>query len=128
MDCSILGGVSLAIDKKEQWLRSHISLRVRMTYIEIIKIQAASGQEAMLKNALAALTSHSGKQLDDMELKKISVCTHTTIPGCFAVHLWWEQVAPPLSGSRFGLSLMHALKSFGLLDHAVWSEKKVEGS
>lgn len=128
MEFSMLGGVSLAIGKKEQSPRSRVSLRIRMTYIEIIKIQAASGQETMLKNELAALTSHPDKQPDDMELKKISVCAHATIPGYFAVHLFWEQAAPPLSGSRFGLSLMHALKSFGLLDHAVWNEKQVEES
>jgi hypothetical protein len=41
-----------------------------------------------------------------------------------ALSLWWDTEFLQHEGSKAGLTMMEALKAFGLVDYAVWVEKE----
>lgn len=95
-----------------------------MKWIEMIKIQAASGQGGILNDELTTLVQTMQRHSDCQGLTKISFCQHGTVPDCFALHLWWETTSPEHQGSKTALGLMESLRNFGLLYHSVWIEQE----
>jgi hypothetical protein len=95
-----------------------------MKWIEIIKIQAASGESITLHDRLATLVQTMQRHADCQGLTTIGFCQHGTVPGCFALHLSWETGAPERQGSKTALSLIQSLQRFGLLSHSVWIEQE----
>jgi hypothetical protein len=76
-----------------------------MKWLETIKVQAAAGQESALEHELEA-----------------ALYSHASVPGHFAIRLFWDTECPQIRGSIVGLSLAESLKAFGLVDHSVWIE------
>ena len=91
-----------------------------MSWLESIKLQAAVGDEGAIVEKLAMLFGSLEKR-NHTGLARIAVCRHASIPGCFAIHLFWKTSHPDTGGSRVGLKLVQALKAHGLIEHSVWT-------
>ncbi len=91
-----------------------------MHYVEMIKLQAASGQEDSVVDELSTLTreikeTHLHDGLEGVELYK-----NSSIAGYFVLLLVWKREKLASEGSRLGLQLAQALKPFGMTAHVVW--------
>ena len=75
-----------------------------MKWIEMIKIQAASGQATILNDELTTLVQTMQRHSDCQGLTKIDFCQHGAILECFALHLWWETVSPERQSKATNLS------------------------
>jgi hypothetical protein len=95
-----------------------------MKWIEMIKIQAASGQGTKLNDELTTLVQTMQRHSDCQGLTKIGFCQHGVVPECFALHLRWETADFEHQGSKTALSLIQSLQNFGLLYHSVWIEQE----
>jgi hypothetical protein len=91
-------------------------------WVEMIKVQASSGQEITIMKELIALISDIQKNPDQPGLLECVIYRHAFVPGYFYIHLLWESQHPQTGGSVAGLNLTQALKAFGLVDHSVWME------
>lgn len=93
-----------------------------MKWLEMIKVQASSGQTITTKNELIALVSDIQKNLDYPGLLEFTTYCHALVPGAFSIHLSWNSPYPQIRGSVAGLTLAQTMKVFGLVDHSVWME------
>jgi len=99
-----------------------------MKWLETIKVQAAGGQDSVIEDELTALAHDIRKSPDCPGLLEAALYSHASVPGYFALRLFWETECPQIRGSLLGLSLTQTLKAFGLVDHCVWIEiRKIEG-
>lgn len=94
-----------------------------MKWLETIKVQAASGQELMTERKLLALTHDIRKSSQESGVLHAEIYRHIAVPGYFALYLFWETESPQIQGSMLGLQLKQTLKTFGLVDHTVWTEQ-----
>lgn len=95
-----------------------------MKWTETIKIQAASGQEECLKEKVFEVLEGIEKTSGCEGLVKIAVARHATVPGCFALQLWWKNEMLQRFGSKTALSLIQSLKVHGLTHHSAWIEQE----
>jgi hypothetical protein len=93
-----------------------------MRWMETIKVQSVMGKEQTTEQELTILSHEAQKNPDRQGLLKVSVMRHASIPGYFALHLFWDSDDPQTLGSLLGMSLSQGLKAFGLVDHSVWIE------
>ena len=93
-----------------------------MRWLETIKVQSATGKEKTTENELSILVREIRKNTDRQGLRAATVSSHASLPGCFALRLFWDTDDPQSRGSLLGLSLTQNLKVFGLVDHSVWIE------
>ena len=93
-----------------------------MKWLETIKVQSATGKEKTTENELAILLREIRKNTERKGLREASVSSHASVPGCFALRLFWDTDDPQSSGSLLGMSLAQSLKIFGLVNHSVWIE------
>ena len=93
-----------------------------MRWIETIRIQSVIGREHTTEQELTVLSRDVQKNPDRKGLLKASVSRSASIPGCFALRLFWDTDDPQSRGSLLGMSLAQSLKTFGLIDHSVWIE------
>ena len=96
--------------------------RKRMRWMETIKVQSATGKEHTTEHELTVLAREVQKNPDLQGLREAAVSSHATVPGCFALRLFWDTDDPQPRGSTLGMSLAQSLKAFGLVDHSVWIE------
>jgi hypothetical protein len=94
-----------------------------MKWLETIKVQAASGQEFTAERELLALTHDIRKSSQCPGVLHVEIYRHIVVPGYFALYLFWETKSPQIQGSMLGLQLKQTLKTFGLVDHTVWTEQ-----
>ena len=86
-----------------------------MKWLEIIAIRTASMADQpihFLKHAAGSLLAPG--------LKEASVCSHASIPGDFAITLFWETEKTKPWGSDLAIGLVQELKNLGLVDHSIW--------
>ena len=95
----------------------------KMRWMETIKVQSATGKEQVIVDELIALAKQVQKSGNGHGLQEAMVSCHASVPGYFALRLFWNTDTPQTRGSMIGLSLTQALKVFGLVDHSVWIEK-----
>lgn len=93
-----------------------------MKWLETIKVQVAAGQESALEHELTALALDVRKSSDSPGLLEAALYSHASVPGHFAIRLFWDTECPQIRGSMVGLSLAESMKAFGLVDHSVWIE------
>jgi hypothetical protein len=93
-----------------------------MKWMETIRVQSATRQEETTRVELAFLRSEIMKGIDYLGVEDVIALSHAAIPGCFALMLFWDTNDPQSKGSLLGMSLAQSLKTFGLVDHAVWIE------
>jgi len=99
-----------------------------MRWLETIKVQSATGKEETTENELTILVREVRKNTDRQGLREATVSSHASVPGYFAIRLFWDTDCPQIRGSLLGLSLAQSLKVFGLVDHSVWIEgSKMKG-
>ena len=99
-----------------------------MRWLETIKVQSATGEEKATKNELSILVREIRKNTERKGLQEASVSSDASVPGCFALRLFWDTESPQHRGSLLGMSLAQSLKTFGLVDHSVWIEcSKITG-
>jgi len=99
-----------------------------MRWLEMIKVQSAAGKEETTENELTILVREVRKNTDRQGLREATVSSHASVPGYFALRLFWENDDPQPKGSLLGMSLAQSLKVFGLVDHSVWIEgSKIKG-
>jgi hypothetical protein len=93
-----------------------------MKWMETIKVQSASRKEQITEHELMALASDVRKNPDCQGLREVTVSSHATVPGCFALRLFWDTGDVRPGGSLLGMGLAQSLKALGLVDHSVWIE------
>ena len=93
-----------------------------MWWMETIRVQSATGKEQITLRELTFLGSEIRENPDCQGLREATVLSHASIPGCFALLLFWDTDGPQHGGSPLGMNLAQSLKSFGLVDHSVWIE------
>jgi hypothetical protein len=99
-----------------------------MKWLETIKVQSATGKEKTTENELSILVREIRKNTDRQGLQEAAVSNHASVPGCFALRLFWDTDDPQSRGSLLGMSLAQSLKIFGLVNHSVWIEcSKMKG-
>ena len=94
-----------------------------MRWLETIKVQSATGKEQVIVDELMALAQQVKKSANGQGLQDAMVFCNASVPGYFALRLFWNTDTPQTRGSMIGLSLTQALKVFGLVDHSVWIAK-----
>jgi hypothetical protein len=90
--------------------------------METIKVQSATGKERAAERELMVLARDVQKDPEHQGLRETAASSHATVPGCFALRLFWDTYNPKPGGSLLGMSLAQSLKVFGLVDHSVWIE------
>jgi hypothetical protein len=50
--------------------------------------------------------------------------THASFQSDLVLNFIWSSNPPERQGSKAGLAIAQTLKSFGLVDHSVWTEKE----
>jgi len=99
-----------------------------MRWLETIKVQSATGKEEATENELTILVHEVRKNTDRQGLRAATVSSHASVPGYFALRLFWDTDDLLASGSILGMNLAQSLKVFGLVDHSVWIEgSKMKG-
>jgi len=99
-----------------------------MKWMETIKVQSATGKEQTTQSELNILACEVQKDPDRQGLREATVCSHATVPGYFALRLFWDTDDPQANGSLLGMTLAQSLKVFGLVNHSIWIEcSKTEG-
>jgi hypothetical protein len=93
-----------------------------MRWLETIKVQSATGKEKTTENELTILVREIRKNTDRQGLRAATVSSHASVPGYFALRLFWDTDDLQASGSLLGMNLTQSLKAFGLVDHSVWIE------
>jgi len=93
-----------------------------LRWIETIKVQSANGKGNATKKELIFLAREIQENTDPQKLGAATVSSHTSVPGCFALRLFWNTNEPRIRGTALGMSLARSLKIFGLVDHSVWIE------
>jgi hypothetical protein len=93
-----------------------------MRWLETIKVQSATGKEKATENELSISVRDIRKNTSRPGLQEAAVSSHASVPGCFALRLFWDTDIPQSRGSLLGVSLAQSLKIFGLVNHSVWIE------
>ena len=91
--------------------------------MEMIKVQSATGKERTTEHELTVIAHEVQKNSDPQGLQEATVSGHATVPGCFALMLFWDTDDLQTRGNLLGMSLAQSLKALGLVDHSVWIEK-----
>jgi hypothetical protein len=90
-----------------------------MVWLEMIRLRARQGQtEDVLNLLLNSVRDAAGEQGLSRVYLYNSACCCTEL----ALSLVWNTDPPQRLGSRAGLSISEALKTFGLVDHSIWVE------
>jgi hypothetical protein len=98
-----------------------------MKWLETIKLQSASGMESIAEGEPLGLGNEVRDGYDHREPVEVVVYNHASVPGYFAIRLFWPSEPPLVQGSPLGMGIMQTLKTFGLVDHSVWIEKEKKG-
>lgn len=95
-----------------------------MKWMETLRVQTAGNRKGDAGQELSALVQDVHKSRECEGLMDLLLYSHGSMPGFFAIHLFWDTECCQIRGSLPGLSLAQTLKSFGMVDHSVWVEKK----
>jgi hypothetical protein len=98
--------------------------RKHVKWMETIKVQAAVGQNKSVERSLRALAHHTTDHPDCSGFLYATVYRHAVVQGFSSIHLFWDTEHPQIHGSTLGLSLLQAVKTMGVADHAVWIEER----
>jgi hypothetical protein len=90
--------------------------------METIRVESAPCEEQTPLMELTFLRSEIIKSIGDGGVEDVIALSHASIPGCFALVLFWDTNDSQSKGSLLGMSLAQSLKTLGLVDHAVWIE------
>ena len=92
-----------------------------MKWMEFIKVQTAGTQEQTATPELLEFVKGLTKTFG---LVEAGVYDQASAYGDFAVLLLWDTDQPQQEGSMEGLNLKQILKTFGLVNHSVWTVRE----
>ena len=92
-----------------------------MKWIEIIELRSASKARIQLEKILQELIKQVEKETEEQTVK---LYTRMIIENDFSIHLFHDSGKIKNSGSPLGIKLVSALKSYGLVNHTIWTEKQ----
>ncbi len=93
-----------------------------MRWMEMITLRAAQRQGK--EEEIAGLLHDSMRQMGQKKgLLEAKVLSCASFRSDLAFNLVWETPHPEHNGSRLGLSLAQTLKTFGLVEHTIWTEE-----
>ena len=90
-----------------------------MNCLEIIELRAAGNKRDLLASQLQTIISLLEK---GSSKQKIKIYTRVLVDSDFSILLYHDTMETGTEGSRLGLQLASALKSFGLVHHSIWNE------
>jgi len=93
-----------------------------MRWQETIRVQSATGKEKTTERELTLLSREIRENTDLQGLCAVTLTNHASVPGYFALRLFWDTDDPHIRGSLLGMNLAQSLKVFGLVDHSIWVE------
>jgi hypothetical protein len=91
-----------------------------MVWMEMIRLRTTTAHMREVDSLLFEATRHAE---GDEGLIRLRIYRSASLLTDIAVSLVWDTSPGAAAGSRAGLSISTALKSFGLVDHSVWIEK-----
>jgi len=97
-----------------------------MSWIEIIRLQAACGSETQARRELELIAQSIVRNSDCPGLVSLAIYRQAVLQGSFELRLNWCSAIPQTEGSKLGLSLLQLLKRYGLTSHSIWLEIRSE--
>lgn len=91
-----------------------------MKWLEIIELRSYGNDNEQLESRLQNLIGQVRKR---SEYPKIKIYVRQLIDSDMSIHLFHRSDEIGVGGSRLGLILVSALKSFGLVNHRIWVER-----
>ncbi len=90
-----------------------------MRWMEMIRLRTPQGKE----EGPARMLFDSVRQIGgEQGLIDARVLINVVFPSDLALHLIWDTESPETQGSRAALGITQTLKTFGLVDHSVWTD------
>jgi hypothetical protein len=90
-----------------------------MKWMEVIELRTAEKNPESVEQTLMTLISEFGKT-DSMQ--DIKMYRDALLENDACIHMHWTSGKVEPQGSATGLCMVHILKEFGLVSHAVWIE------
>jgi hypothetical protein len=90
-----------------------------MKWIEVIELRSVASNRKLLESILQKLIEEVNKETKRPAIKAYS---RSVLDTDFKIHLFHNSDKVKESGSRLGLRLASALKTFGLVSHCTWVE------
>jgi hypothetical protein len=81
-----------------------------MKWLEIIKVQTATGFETTIDEVLTVLTKDLLRDTGCSGLVEALIYNHASVQGHFAICLMWDTAYPPTTGSLIGLNLSQTMR------------------
>jgi hypothetical protein len=93
-----------------------------MHWMEMITLRTLErqGKDGEIADLLCDLIKQMEHKNGLVETKVLSCASFR---GDLALSLTWDTPLPERNGSRLGLSIAKTLKTFGLVDHTIWTEE-----
>jgi hypothetical protein len=91
-----------------------------MRWMEMIRLRTSLNEEwltTLLFESVANVLREPG-------LVDARVYAHASFQSDLVLNFIWSSASPERQGSKAGLAITETLKSFGLVDHSVWTEKE----
>jgi len=92
-----------------------------MKWIEIIELRSAGNTRKQLETHLQELIKQMEKKTEKQTVK---LYTRMVIDTDVSIHLLHDSSNVNNRGSSLGITLVSALKSYGLVNHTIWIEKR----
>jgi hypothetical protein len=95
-----------------------------MKWVEIITLRSLSKINGQFIDELLKGVSESDSPTDTPKhLVEIKIYHHSVVETDLSIHIHWESEAGNQDKSPLGLRIFSALRSMGLLNHSVWTER-----
>jgi hypothetical protein len=91
-----------------------------MKYLEIIELRTIGSKVIELDRQINDLIENL---IQTEEVKSIRIYNRLGVANAVSIHLPHDQFSIKNQGSQIGLSLVSALKNYGLVSHTIWIEK-----
>jgi hypothetical protein len=92
-----------------------------MVWMEMIHLRTTPAQ---LKKVTGLLLDNLSRAVGEEGLVRMHMYNSASLQSDLALGLWWDTEFLQHEGSKAGLTMMEALKAFGLVDYTVWVEKE----
>ncbi|MGD0232521.1 MAG: hypothetical protein ABSC19_19580 [Syntrophorhabdales bacterium] len=91
--------------------------------MEIIRLRTT---QAHVHNVADMLLDTAERATGEDGLLQVRMYKSASYQTDMALCLTWDTSPPRQQGSRTGLSISEALKTFGLVEHSIWVEKETQ--
>lgn len=94
-----------------------------MEWIEVIQIRVYYGNLGLLENKVAEICDEI-KQRNESD--RVRVYRRQRVDTDISIVLFHEAEPSEMDGSRLALSLVQQFKVFGMVNHSIWIERKLQ--